>query len=237
MSLAPLFGVRARWYPGAHFTSGSVSNLGIIGEYQRSISASSSTESGQDYSTTMQQFGAGVRWRFPFGRHEVGVSALYGRHDLKVDTGREPNAVAANGLPLNRDYVPDAGYIYARPGLDARFAVTKIEFGFELGYRAIQQTGELNNTQWFPQATVAAIDGALFAGYELNPRLIVLGGLDFVRYAHDMNSTVQDLQKQRDVAGGAIDQSIAFRAGIEWRIPSPESARKNSAGSAGSGVN
>jgi hypothetical protein len=213
-----------------------VSNLGIIGEYERSITASSTTESGQDYSTTMQQFGFGVRWRFPFGPHELGVSALYGRHDLEVDTGREPNAVAANGLPLNRDYVPDAGYIYARPGLDARFVVSRIHFGFELGYRAIQQTGELNNTQWFPQATVAAIDGGLFAGYELSPRLVVLGGIDFVRYAHDMNSTVQDLQLQRDVAGGAIDQSIAFRASIEWRIPSPATPR-NSAKNGASDVN
>jgi hypothetical protein len=237
MSLAPLVGVRLRWYPAAHFTAASVSNLGIVGEYQRSITASSSTESGQDHSSSMQQFGIGVRWRFPFGRHEVGVSALYGRHDLKVDSGREVDAVAANGLPLNRDYVPDAGYIYARPALDARFAVDKIRFGFEVGYRAIQKTGELNNTQWFPQATVAAIDAGFFAGYALKPELIVFGGLDFVRYAHDMNSTVADLQLQRDVAGGAIDQSIAFRAGIEWRIPSPASAGRQSARSAGSDVN
>ena len=123
ISFAPIVGLRLRWYPAAHFTAQSISNLGIIGEYERTITASASTESGQDYSASMQEFGVGVRWRFPIQRHEIGVSILYGRHDLKVDTGREPNAVAANGLPLNRDYVADAGYIYARPGLDARFAV------------------------------------------------------------------------------------------------------------------
>jgi hypothetical protein len=237
IGFAPIIGLRLRWYPAAHFTAQSVSNLGIIGEYERTITASASTESGQEHSATMQQFGVGLRWRFPIKRHEIGVSVLYGRHDLKVDSGREPNAVAANGLPLNRDYVADAGYIYARPGLDARFAVDQIHFGFGIGYRAIQQTGELNNTQWFPQATVRAIDGSLFAGYEIKPRLIVLGGLDFVRYAHDMNSTLQDLQEQRDVAGGAIDQSITFRAGIEWRLPGPESVHQKAASTGGSGTN
>jgi hypothetical protein len=233
IGFAPIVGLRLRWYPAAHFTSGSVSNLGIVGEFERTITASASTESGQDYSASSQQFGVGVRWRFPIQRHELGVSVMYGRHELKVDTGREPNAVAANGLPLNRDYVPDAGYVYARPGLDARFAVERIHFGFGFGYRAIQQTGELNNTQWFPQATVAALDGSLFAGYELKPGLIVLGALDFVRYAHNMHSTVADLQLQRDVAGGAIDQSIAFRIGIEWRLPGPASVHREAASNAG----
>jgi hypothetical protein len=238
MGLAPIVGVRVRWYPAAHFTAQSISNLGIIGEYERTIVASATTESGQDYGASMQQFGIGARWRFPIQRHEIGVSAMFGRHDLKVDTGREPNALAANGLPLNRDFVADAGYIYARPGLDARFAVDRIHFGFGLGYRAIQQTGELNNTQWFPQATVAAIDGSLIAGFEIKPRLIVFAGADFVRYAHTMNSTVQDLGQQRDVAGGAIDQSIIGRAGIEWRLPSPESAGGTTAKASGtSGAN
>ena len=234
IGFAPLVGIRVRWYPAAHFTAQSLSNLAIIGMYERTITASASTESGQDYSASSQEYGIGVRWRFPIKRHEIGVSALYGRHELNVDTGREPNAVAANGLPLNRDYVPDAGYVYARPGLDARFAVERIHFGFGAGYRAIQQTGELNNTQWFPQATVAAMDGSLWAGYELMPGLIALGGVDFVRYAHDMHSTVADLQLQRDVAGGAIDQSIVFRIGVELRLPGPASVHREAAAITGS---
>jgi hypothetical protein len=238
IGFAPVAGLRLRWYPAAHFTSGSVSNLGIIGEFERTLTASASTESGQDYSASSQLYDVGVRWRFPIQRHELGVSVVYGRHELKVEAGREPNATAANGLPLNRDYVPDAGYVYARPGLDARFAVERIHFGLGFGYRAIQQTGELNNTQWFPQATVASLDGSLFAGYELTPGLIALGALDFVRYAHDMHSTVADLQLQRDVAGGAIDQTIAVRIGIEWRLQGPASVHREAAGNAGaSGTN
>jgi hypothetical protein len=238
IGFAPVVGFRLRWYPAAHFTAQSIANLGIIGEVERTITGSASTESGQDYDASSFQYGAGVRWRFPIQRHEIGISVLYGRHELKVDTGREPGGTSANGLPVDRDYVPDAGYVYARPGLDARFAVQQIHFGSTFGYRAIQQTGELNNYQWFPQATVAAVDGSLFAGYEFMPGIIALGGLDFVRYAHNMHSTVQDLQLQRDVAGGAIDQSIAVRLGIEWRVPGPASVhRETASGGGASGAN
>jgi hypothetical protein len=66
---------------------------------------------------------------------------------------------------------------------------------------------------------------------------IALGEVDFVRYAHNMHSTVQDLGLQRDVAGGAIDQSIAVRVGIEWRVPGPASVHRETAAIGSSDTN
>jgi hypothetical protein len=223
VSLAPVVGARARWYPGAHFTSGSAANLGIIAEYERSVFASSNAESGEDFDTVMQQYAVGARWRFPFEQHEVGASFVYGRHIFTIDAGREPDAVAANGLEVVRDYVPDVDYAYVRPGLDARVAFGRVHAGLGIGYRAIQDIGEAHGDEWFPQATAHALDGWLMVGFEVMPNLIVSGGADFSRYALDMNSTVQDLTLPRDVAGGAIDQSITARVRIEWRLPAAES--------------
>jgi hypothetical protein len=224
VSFAPLVGVRLRWYPGAHFTADSAANLGIVAEYEQSLLASSNTETDEDFDTVVRGYAIGARLRFPIASHEIAISGVYGRQEFKVDAGREPNAVAANGLAVDRDFVPDVTYGYVRPGLDARFAFGRIHAGLAFGYRAIHEIGELHSAEWFPQATAHAIDGSLTIGYELKPQLIVFGGMDFVRYALSMNSSVQDLVVARDVAGGAVDQTIAGRAGIEWRIDAPESA-------------
>jgi len=222
VSLAPTIGARLAWYPGAHFSRGTLANLGLIGSYERSLFASSSTESSQDFDMLMQQYAFGARWRFPFDRHQIGVSFVYGRQELTLDAGREPNAVSATGMSVDRDYVPDVAYVYVRPGLDARFAFERIQAGVGLGYRAVQQVGELAATEWFPQATARGIDAWLMIGFAIKPELIVFGTAAFSRYALAMNSTLQDLQVGRDVAGGAVDQLIAGRIGIEWRLPRAE---------------
>ena len=225
---APLFGAVVRWYPGAHLTSGAAANLGIVGEYERSFVGSASTESGEEFDATMQRFAIGARLRFPVERHELGVSFTYGRHEFGVDTGWEPNAVVANGLAIDRNYVPDVAYWYARPGLDARFVFERIHAGFGLGYRSVPKLGEVGTSTWFPQATARGMDGSLMIGFEVKPGLVVFGGADVTRYALAMNSQYADTVLARDVAGGAIDQSISGRAGIEWRPIDPNAQKRNS---------
>ena len=232
---APLFGVGVRWYPGAHFTTGTAANLGIVGEYERSLSGSASTESGEEFDATLQRFAVGARMRFPVGPHELGASFTYGRHEFGVDTGWEPNAAVANGLAIDRNYVPDVAYWYARPGLDARFVFGRIHAGFGLGYRGMGKLGEVGTKSWFPQATGRGMDGSLMIGFELRPELVVFGGADVTRYALAMNSMHQDILLARDVAGGAIDQSISGRVGVEWRPVAPNAQKRNVAG-AQSGV-
>jgi hypothetical protein len=231
VSLAPTIGARLGWYPGAHFAAGGLANLGIVGEYERSLFASSSTELAEDFDTVMQGYAIGARWRFPFERHQIGLSFVYGRHQLSVDSGREPSAVSATGQSVARDYVPDVAYVYARPGLDGRFAFGRIHAGLGLGYRAIQDVGDVGAAEWFPQATARAIDGWLTVGFAIQPQLIVFGTAAFTRYALAMNSTVQDLDLARDVAGGAIDQTIAGRVGVEWRLAGAEPTTTVAAGS------
>ena len=221
-AFAPTIGARLGWYPGAHFSRGSLANLGLIGSYERSLFASSSTESSDDFDTVMQEYAIGARWRFPFDRHQIGVSFVYGRQELTVDAGREPDAVSATGASIDRDWVADVAYVYARPGLDARFVFGRIHAGLDFGYRAIQDVGELSATEWFPQATARGIDACLTVGYALKPELILFGTVAFSRYALAMNSRQEDLQSGRDVAGGAVDQLIAGRIGIEWRLPGAE---------------
>ncbi len=224
LPLAPVLAARARWYPGAHFTSGMGANIGIELEIERSVGASSVPgQSNRHYGTTMQELSAGPRFRLPISRHELGVSLSYGSHRFDIDSDHDPSGVAANGLAVNRDYVPDASYQYLRPGLDARFAFGPVQIGAGIGYRAVLGLGQLTAAPWFPHATARALDGFIMAAYELLPGLLVTAAASATRYALDMHTTLADRQAPRDLAGGAVDQYLAGRLGFEWRLPEPHS--------------
>jgi hypothetical protein len=216
---APAAFVTAAWYPAAHFTAGVPANIGIVGDFEQSIAASSELSAGgTSYSTSMRSFSGGLRFRIPFSKHEVGLSAKYGQHRFEVDGDQDPAAAVATGTPIERDFVPDVAYEYVRPGLDARFQVGKFALGGYLGYRIVMSVGDLESDQWFPEASATAADAGLFLGYGVSKGLYALAGFDLRRYGFDMHSKPNDLTDDRDVAGGATDQYLAGWLGVEWRL-------------------
>jgi hypothetical protein len=219
LPLWPALEARVGYYPGAHFTRNMAANIGIIVGIARSLGASSSIGSnGQDYGTTMQEIVAGARFRLPIALHEIGVSFMYGNHSFSIDSDHDPLGTAANGSTVNRNYVPDAKYDYLRPGLDARLAFGRLRFGVGLGYRVILGLGQLTSNEWFPHATAQALDGFVTAGYELTPGFYVTAGFDATRYALDMHTVPADRTASRDFAGGAVDQYLTGRIGVEFRL-------------------
>jgi hypothetical protein len=218
MPLWPALEARVGYYPGAHFTQNMWANIGVVFGFVRSFGATSSIGNTGSFSTTMQEIVAGARFRLPLGRHEIGASFTYGNHGYWIDSDHDPVTLAANGRAVNRDYVPDTTYSYLRPGLDTRLQFGRFRFGGGLGFRAIMDLGEISSTTWFPHATAMALDMFVSAGFELTPGLYVTGGFDAARYALDMHTTPADTTAPRDVAGGAIDQYLTGRLGVEYRL-------------------
>ncbi|HEX3593858.1 MAG TPA: hypothetical protein VHU80_02115, partial [Polyangiaceae bacterium] len=219
LSLWPALEARVGYYPGAHFTRNMAANIGLIAGITRSFGASSSIgDAGKDYGTTMQELLIGARFRLPIQRHEIGVSFLYGNQRFDIDSDQDPVNVAANGLRVNRDYVPNASYQYLRPGLDARLQFGRLRFGAGLGYRVVVGLGQLTAPAWFPHATAQALDGFINAGYEVIPGLYVVAGFDATRYALDMHTVAADRTTARDFAGGAVDQYLTGHLGVEYRL-------------------
>jgi hypothetical protein len=231
LPLGPAIFVRATWYPAAHFTSGFASNIGVTGAYEQSFAASSELDSGSSasYSTTLRAWHAGVRVRVPFATHELGIGLRYGAHSFEVDGDRDPNAAAAGGTAVSRDYVPDVSYHYVRPGVDLRLGFGPLTLGAAAGLRFVTGAGAITSDAWFPDASVLAVDADLFGGYSVAKDVSVLVGVGLQRYGLNMHSKVADLSQGRDVAGGAIDQYLSLFTGIEWRPgssrPSAEAAR------------
>ena len=218
-AIFPALFIAVGWYPGAHATRGFASDIGLVGDFERSLFASSDRESGSgDYSTTMQAFSAGLRVRFRFGDHQLGLSGRYGQHAFEVADDPDPTATVATGAPVERDLLPDVEYAYIRPGLDVRFRFDELSVGAYAGYRHVLSTGDLEQEQWFPEASATAADFGLFFGYALARSLDAMAGFEWRRYGVSMNSRPEDLAANRDVAGGALDQYLTGWMGVEWRL-------------------
>jgi hypothetical protein len=230
LPLGPSVFLRLAWYPAAHFTSGFVSNLGITGGYEQSFGASSELENdSKSYSTTLRAWSIGARLRLPFSAHEAGIGLRYGGQSFEIDGDKDPNASAASGAALTRDFVPDVSYKYIRPSADLRLGFGPITVGGSLGVRFVTSAGAIEGQAWFPEASVLAMDAEIFGGYAVAKDLFAIAGLGFTRYGYNMHSKPADLTSGRDVAGGAIDQYLAAHLGIEWRPgasrPSSDNAR------------
>jgi hypothetical protein len=209
--------VRIGYYPGAHVTNNMAANIGLVAGIARSFGASSSIGTSK-YDTTLQEIVVGPRFRVPVRSHEIAISFLYGQHLFELQSDHDPTTVAANGMPVNRSYVPDVRYEYLRPGLDARLAFGRVRFGAGFGYRAVLGLGQIASPTWFPHATAQAVDGFVNAGYEVIPGLYAMAGFDATRYALDMHTVSADRNAPRDVAGGAIDQYLTVHIGVEYRL-------------------
>jgi hypothetical protein len=217
LSLWPALEARLGYYPGAHFTRNMWANIGIVAGIAHSFGAQSAI-GNREFGTTMQEIVAGARFRLPIAAHEIGASFTYGNHSFAIDSDHDPNNTAANGSLINRDYVPDPTYSYLRPGIDTRLKFGRFGVGAGLGLRALLGLGELTSNAWFPNATGMALDMFVSAAFEITPGFYAGVGFDAARYALDMHTKPADATAPRDVAGGAVDQYLTGRIGVEYRF-------------------
>lgn len=206
LGAAPFVRLDLEWYPLAG-GDGAIGNLGLVGGYQQAFAVSSETSDGGELDTSSRAFDVGLRWRFPVGEHELGLSARYGQHSFELDDG-------------DRNFIPSVNYGYVRPGLDGRLSFGSVFLGLGLGYRIVLDSGEFAEEPWFPDQSVGAVDGRLEFGLAFGG-LDVLLGAGIERYFYSLNPDPDNVGVTEDgdaVAGGALDQYLYGYLGIGYRL-------------------
>jgi hypothetical protein len=217
--------IGAAFYPAALFTKEFLANIGLIGNFERSLGGK--TQAGDDptgqlpegdLDTTLTSYDLGLRVRLPIGDHELGFGAAYGAHQFEIDdNGTDADPSDPN---TNAKLVPDVNYAYVRLGADFTYSMQAYFLTADIGLRVINSAGkdpgQIQNDQWFPRADVGGVDFGLNAGYALSDRITITAGVDFRNFFYTMNSKLEDFgvapsapEDRRPVAGGANDMYFA----------------------------
>ena len=203
MGGAPAAGFQVAWYPGAHFTRGWATQIGVAasGEYVPGIAAR--TLDGVEFPATDSDYWGGLRGRTPLGPVDAAVTLAYGQHAYFMRSSG-----AANRATLA---VPDVRYTYLRIGADGRFPLpARFAVMGGIAYRYVLDAGkqgyEAQSSMYFPRATVTALDASAAVGYRFMPMLEARAGVDFRRYGLNMHPLTTDMR----VVSGGVDHYLAF---------------------------
>lgn len=209
--LGPVVHLDAQWYPGAHFTDGFASNLGLDlrGLMMFGITSKQRT-GGQEFTTNHRALGAGVRLRVPLDDHEVHFVVGYGSLAFELD--------ASGGASPD---VPGVSYGFVRLGAGGRVVIADpVSFLFAAAYLLPLAYGEIAEAQWFPHSGGGGVEGELLVGFALADWIDLNAGASFTRFflAHDPDPADASVTALGRVAGGAIDQYVGARLGVALRL-------------------
>lgn len=200
--------VDASWYPGAHFTSNFLSNLGmfITGDFGVGM-VSRVQESRFAHSATRLRFGGLIR--LPLGdRFALHAHLGYSRHELTT------SAVAVNDGSA-RPNIPNVLFNGFRGGLGFRVRVfSTVELDGLGGFQTVVGKGELGSEKFFPAATALAVDvgGGISVG--LAEHLRLRAGVEWQRYFVTLNAA----ETSTFFATTASDQYITAAASLQWSM-------------------
>ena len=184
------------------WVAGRVGNLGLEAEIQQGLGISSTLSTGGSFSDTVHEYAGGLRYRVMFATtDDVFFSLAFGE-----------DAFTFNGPNRMSLATPDTVYHYTRVGMGMHVTISEgIAVSFGAGYRYITNSAGAQISQdVFPHLTVAGADADMVAHYALSEMFELRAGLEWRRYWYDMHS----LRGDTVVAGGAVDQSFAFTAGV-----------------------
>lgn len=200
--------VDASWYPGAHFTSNFLGNLGVFvtGDFGVGM-VSRVQESRFAHSATRLRFGGLIR--LPLGdRFALHAHLGYSRHELTT------SAVAVNDGSA-RPNIPDVLFNGFRAGLGFRLRVfSTVELDGLGGFQVVAGKGELGSDRFFPAATALAVDvgGGISVG--LAEHLRLRAGVEWQRYFVTLNAA----ETSTFFAKSASDQYITAAASLQWSM-------------------
>jgi hypothetical protein len=160
---------------------------------------------GATFTTIVHDYAGGVRFRIPFGAHELTPSVTGGEHAYVFRSG--------GGGDRSLLDLPDTIYRYARFGLEGRLALPA---GFSVlvagGYRLVLNGGGQIHDTFFPRSTVAGADVHGYIAWRALPFMDVRLGAEYTRYWYDMHAQAGD----KLIAGGALDQYLSGTLGAAF---------------------
>lgn len=217
----------AEFYPMALFTTGFLSNIGVTGQFERSLGGQTQAgdnpntrdvETAEQFDSTLSAYELGARVRLPVAGHLFGLAASYGAHKFEI------NEDTAGGPLVN--LVPDVDYSYIRLGSDFTYVLDTYHLTASLGLRIVSGAGEDNgfiqDDPWFPRSDVGGVDAGLMGGFDITERLTAMAGVDFRNFYYSMNSRQSDFGPdelaRKPIAGGARDLYVAGLLSLSYSI-------------------
>jgi hypothetical protein len=233
--------IAAAFYPLALFTKDFLANIGLIGDFERSLGGKTQapdspveTLPSGELDTTLTSYDVGLRVRLPIAQHELGFSAAYGGQQFVIDDGgteSDPD----NAAQANAKLVPDVDYSFVRLGTDFTYSAQSYFINGDLGLRVVTSAGtdpgQIQNDRWYPRSDVGGVDFGLNGGYSVSERFTITVGVDFRNYFYTMNSKLTDfgvpdpanssqqVQPRRPVAGGANDMYFTGLISARYTLP------------------
>lgn len=164
----------ARFYPGALFSNGWASNIGLDAAFDYTIGLESK-EGNETRSTTAYDLSAGLHYRIPLDMFEPVVSVGYVRQVFDVETAAST-------------FLPAMTYSAARFGVGTVIRIVeRVALDVHFDYLFILGADDLTSEAYFPDASGFGFD----AGAGIYVRVAGAFGLrlaiDFRRYAFDLN--------------------------------------------------
>ncbi len=222
---APTFGGEVAVYPGAFFTRGRLSWLGVAARAEGIAGASSMRNGHTDaLPTHASAFWASLRGRLP-----LPFGAVW------LDAGVAGRAFSIDQAGITNPDFPDVDYLGPRLGLGAELRLPRgLTVAPRAGVARWTSAGDVASAAWFPHALAWGVDAGLRVGWASRAAMKAPTGPDDAsRRALRGFAPYLDLAWSRDVvalrpqqgdaliAGGLADDRVSVRLGIEWTLVGP----------------
>lgn len=164
------------WFPGAHYRSDWVSNLGLEGDLDYSIGLKSS-QGGKELDTTAYEFSAGAVYRHPLESFEPRVRLNYLSHTFDAD------------VPAGTQ-LPAVSYSAVRLGVGTLVNIVEaFNFDVSFGYLIVLDTGEIGTSKYGSDLSAGAWEIGGGATFRFKEVYGVRAGVDFRRYNLDFGDS------------------------------------------------
>jgi hypothetical protein len=218
----PLLGdlvVALQYYPGAQFSEGFVTNLGLELNVEQGISLTSQTPDKIKYPTTVHDYNGGVRLRIPLESLTPFLTVGYGDHAFKLGGAQRAQLI-----------LPDVEYKYVRAVVGAQVPIASgVSLAVSGGYRYVLSPGQIKDV-YFPHLNVGGIEAKLYVGYALTSMIEARVGFDYRRYFYTFHSRAGETY----IVGGGIDQTYAGSLSLAITLGGSEHPSSSSSSSSSS---
>ena len=206
LNVGPMVSGTLQFYPLALLTDGFPSWFGLVGSGDYAVGLKSATANGPSLKTSAYRYSGGLRFRFPIGNSEVGLSASYGSNHFSIQGQNPPSGTTA---------IPDVSYRFVLPELSARIGVLRTLWVLAgASYmQSIGSIGQISSSTFFPHATAKGLSGSLGLAWEISDSLELRFVAEYDRVSLSMNSLASDPLR----AQGAVDQYILGRGTFAYR--------------------
>lgn len=202
----PAFHAALNWYPGAYFSKGWISRIGIEGTFNYGLGLESNGLSTPGtFPTKYAAYSLGLHGLIPFGIVAFGPLATVSGTLFKVEP--DPATQTAPGIPT-------ASYGALNLGLIGKLALgSRVNLSARAAYLVMLSQGQIHGL--YPQSTGWGLFGDATLGVKLFWGFDARLGINYQRYVFSMHAPAGAVPS----AQGATDQYLSGTFSIGYQLP------------------